>query len=48
MAINGTIFSVTLAIDLMPPMITAPTMTANMSPNSQPDSVKIPKVLAII
>jgi hypothetical protein len=33
---NGTIFSVTLAIDLMPPTITANTTAANTSPVIQP------------
>ena len=36
MAMNGTIFSVTLAILLIPPMITAPTRMARITPNIQP------------
>src|SRR5919106_5504127 len=39
---NGTTFSVTRAIDLMPPMITTPTITATTSPNSQPLSAMKP------
>ena len=35
-AINGTIFSVTLAIDLIPPIITAPTKIDNIRPNIGP------------
>ena len=31
-AINGTIFSVTLAILLIPPIITTPTKTAKINP----------------
>ncbi|MCY1377941.1 hypothetical protein D9M69_655400 [compost metagenome] len=33
---KGTSFSVTRAMDLMPPMMTRPTDTATISPNSQP------------
>ena len=31
---NGTIFSVTRAMDLIPPMITIPTRAANTSPTT--------------
>ena len=44
-AIKGTILSVTLAMDLMPPMITSPTRIARMSPNNQPVSTNSPNVL---
>ena len=38
-AINGTIFSVTLPILLIPPIITTPTNVAITSPNTNPDSI---------
>ena len=35
-AISGTIFSVTRAMDLMPPIMTTPRAIAMIRPNSQP------------
>ena len=39
-AIRGTNFEVTLAIDLIPPIITNPKIIEMMSPNNQPLSAK--------